>query len=148
MLESQKTHERLLNHIVLPRYQPQTRSPNFPAEELKLLERMVQSVESLSSFLPLNTLKMARSLAAVHLNLTPSTVTNEINNLQPGETFAMFVRMQNCAIIFHMLANAKANSEELVVVTFPGKLHPKEVYTNPSDLEVGFMNCGEMSNKS
>lgn len=129
--------ENLMNHIVLPRYLPQNRSPNFIAEELELLKRMVENVESLSDDVPINTLQMMRSLADVHLKPYPKTIKKNIGNLQPGGTFAMFVRSQNCALLIHMLPEeAPADSENIIVATFPGKLHPKEVYGNPSDLEV------------
>lgn len=128
--------ENLLNHIVLPRYLPQNRSPNFVTEELELLKRMVKNVESLSEFIPMNTLKMMQSLADVHLKPNPKTIKRNISNLQSGETFAMFVRSQNCALLIHMLSEASADSENIVVATFPGKLHPTQVYGNPSDLEV------------
>lgn len=129
--------ENLLNHIVLPRYLPQKRSPNFCAEELELLKRMVQTVESFPEEMPENTLQMMRSLADFHVQKPfPKTIKLNIRDLQPGGTFAMFVRSQNCALLIHMLPKAPANSENIVVCTFPGKLHPKEVYDNPSDLEV------------
>lgn len=129
--------ENLMNHIVLPRYLPQNRSPNFALEELELLKRMVATVESLSDEIPINTMQMMRSLADVHLKPYPKTIRKNIGELQPGGTFAMFVRSQNCALLIHMLPDeAPTDSENIIVATFPGKLHPKEVYGNPSDLEV------------
>lgn len=128
--------ENLLNHIVLPRYLPQNRSPEYITEELELLKRMVENVESLSEVIPINTLQMMRSLADVHLKPYPKTIKRNISNLQSGGTFAMFVRSQNCALLIYMMPEAPADSDNIVVATFPGKLHPKEVYGNPSDLEV------------
>lgn len=128
--------ENILHHIVLPRYLPQERSPNFATEELELLKRMVKNVENLSDVVPINTLQMMRSLEDFHQKPYPKTIKYNINKLQPGETFAMFVRAQNCALMIHMLPEAAADSENIVIATFPGKLHPKEVYANPSDLEV------------
>lgn len=128
--------ENILNHIILPRNFPQERSPNFVTEELELLKRMLKNVESLSEDIPMNTLQMMQTLADFHLKTCPKTIKRNINNLQPGETFAMFVRSQNCALMIHMLPEAPADSENIVVATFPGKVHPKEVYDNPSDLEV------------
>lgn len=137
MPEHQISHENLLNHIVLPRYIPQYRLPNFPLEELELLKRMAENVEKFADSIPANTLKMIRSLAKVHLELTPKAIMEEINKLQPGETFAMFVRLQNCAIIIHMPSKGSTDSDNNVIVaTFIGKVNPNEVYKNPSDLEV------------
>lgn len=127
--------ENLLNHIILPRYILQERLPDHESEELELLKRMAEEVEKLNDHIPANTLKMIRSLAKVHSNPTPNanTIKEEINGLQPGETFAMFVRRQNCAIIIHMPPN---DSNNVIVATFIGKVHPKEIYEHSSDLEV------------
>lgn len=133
-----------MNHIVLPRYLPQNRSPHFITEELELLKRMVETVESLSQEIPINTLQMMRSLADVHLKPSPKAIKRNITDLQPGGTFAMFIRSQNCALLIHMLPEeAPTDSENVVVATFPGKLQPKEVYGNPSDLEVWKFNLNQ-----
>lgn len=136
MSEIQAKHEALMDHIILPRFLPQSKSLDFHPQELELLMRMVHNVESLAKFIPANTLKMARSLATVHRNRTADIVAKEINNLKPGETFAMYIRRQNCAIMIHCQSNAQAYANDMIVATFPGRLHPNEVYTNPSDLEV------------
>lgn len=136
MSDHQILQENLFRHIILPRFLLPYRTPNFPLEELELLQRFAENVEQLADHVPPNTLKMIRSLAKVHLNLRPSAIKEEINGLQPGETFAMFVRFQNCAIIIHMLPNAPSDSNNIIVATFLGKVHPDEVYKNPSDLEV------------
>lgn len=135
----QITHEHLLNHIILPRYIPQIRSPAFLMEEWELLKQMTETVEEFAINIPANTLKMIRSLAKVHLNLTPNVIRDEINKLQPGETFAMFVRLQNSAIIIHMLPDVPSDLNNVIIATFPGNLHPTEVYNNQSDLEVEYI---------
>lgn len=59
-----------------------------------------------------------------------------------GDTFAMFIRHQNCAIMIHVPANELINTadepENVIVATFPGSLHPRDIYENEnsSDLEV------------
>lgn len=98
--------------------------------------RMVQNVESLTEFIPAKTLKMARSLATVHRTRMADIVSKEINDLKPGETFAMFIHRQNTAIMIHSRSNAEASKNDMIVATFPGRVHPNEVYSNPSDLEV------------
>lgn len=138
--------ENLLNHIVLPRYLPQKRSPNFANEELKLLKRMVNNIKDLLEYIPLNTLEMIQSLDEIHSKPHANTIRNKMIHLKPGQTFAMFIRSQNCVLMIHMLPNGPADSdsvpnvssdsENIIIATFPGKLHPKEVYSNPSDLEV------------
>lgn len=135
-LEHQILHENLFRHIILPRSVLPRRTPNFLTDELELLRRMAETVAQFGGYLPASTLKMMRSLAKVHSNLTANAIMEEINGLHPGETFAMFVRYQNCAIIIHMLANVPDDGNNIVVATFPSKVHPEEIYRNPSDLEV------------
>lgn len=51
----------------------------------------------------------------------------------------MFVRRQNCAIMIHMKsveANEANEFGNVIVATFPGNLHPSEVYKYDSDIEV------------
>lgn len=98
--------------------------------------RMVYNVKSLANFIPKNTVKMFDSLEIVHRNRTANVVAKEINDLQPGETFGMFVRLQNCAIMIHRQSDAKSDSNNMIVATFPGRMHPNVVYKNPSDVEV------------
>lgn len=98
--------------------------------------RMVHNVEYFSESVPANTLKLMRSLATVHRNRMAHIVAKEISGLKPGQTFGMFIRRQNCAIMIHSQSNGKAGSNDMIVATFPGRVHPNEVYKNPSDLEV------------
>lgn len=52
----------------------------------------------------------------------------------------MFVQRQNCALMIHM--PIKGNGIEtdenttVIVSTFPGNLHAKEIYDHQSDLQV------------
>lgn len=97
--------------------------------------RMMQNVENLAEFIPPSTMKMCRSLSEVHRNRTPVTVSRQIKDLKPGDTFSMFIRRQNCGIMIHMHSNSKTKSN-VTVATFPGKLRPVEVYDHASDVEV------------
>ncbi|XP_031621557.1 uncharacterized protein LOC116339677 [Contarinia nasturtii] len=134
----QTRHESLLNHVVLPRHLPQLRSSELHSQELELLMRMVQNVESLAESIPANTLKMICSLAEVHRTRTASTISNKINDLKPGETFAMFIRRQNCAIMIHLPFASAGGTNDAIVATFPGKINHNEIYENSSDLEFNY----------
>lgn len=126
-----------MNHVILPRFLPQCKSKFIHSEELELLTRMVNNVESLADCIPLNTMKLIRSMNEVHRNRTASTISYKINTLKPGETFAMFVRRQNCAIMIHaQSAGAGDSNNNIVVATFPGTINHKKVYESSSDLEV------------
>lgn len=56
-----------------------------------------------------------------------------------GDTFAMYVRRQNCAVMIHVPANEMVSVDEtknVIVSTFPGNLHPREIYRHIGDIEV------------
>lgn len=134
---SQTTYENLLNHVVLPRVLPEGYLKDHEQQELSLLSIMVQTVEKNCEWIPSATVRLCQCLKRAHMSRTPETVSNEISKLQPGETFAMFVRRQNTGLIIHMPNEQVPNAEKTVtVVTFPGNLHPKEIYNHTSDLEV------------
>lgn len=132
-----KIHENLLDHVLLPRYLSSEKLTHF--HEVTLLSYMIETLKDFSDSPP-NTLKMFESLARVHRQRSAEIISKEINELQPGNTFAMFVRRQNCCFMVHMpITNVqiKPNDETTVIVsTFPGSIHPREIYGNPSDLEV------------
>lgn len=129
-------HESLLNHIVLPRFLPQSASIEFHSHELELLMRMMQNVENFAEYISPSTIKMCRSLLEVHRTQTKKVIAQQIRDLTPGDTFAMFIRRQNCGIMIHI----PQSGSNAIVATFPGKLRPEEVYRrgHQSDLEVRF----------
>lgn len=138
MQNLQTTFENLLNHVVLPRVLPDGYLKDHEDHELLLLSTMVQTVETNSEWIPSATVRLFQRLKRIHtISRTPETIANEINLLQPGETFAMFVRRQNTGFMIHMPTEQVSNAEKSVIVlTFPGNLHPKEIYKHSSDLEV------------
>lgn len=60
--------------------------------------------------------------------------------LMTGDTFAMYIHRQQCTIMIYVPANDLINSteepEDAIVATFPGSLHPRDIYEHESDLEV------------
>lgn len=132
--------ENLLNHIVLPRVLPQEKSKDLEQEELALLSNVKNAVQDCQEWLPATTVQLFESFERVHKTCTPESIANEIKELKPGHTFAMFVRRQNCGFFIYMPEDG--NSEEssdmktVVVATFPGNFHPKEIYEHSSDLQV------------
>lgn len=128
----QQLREDLLKHVLLPRVLPQEKSANLHGDEMNLMSVMVDNVERMAEYLPKNTVGMFQRLRRIQQMRTGECIANEIKALQPGETFAMFVRRQNCAFMVHKTATGK----DVIVATFPGNLHPKEVYGHRSDIEV------------
>lgn len=101
------------------------------------MREMVANVIGLSGKIPDQTVKLFQSLRTIHDESIPSagTIRTEINALRPGYSFAMFVRRQNCMFIIHApTKNGVPN--DVIVATFPGNLHPNEVYQSDSDIEV------------
>lgn len=140
-IETPEIRENLLNHVILPRVLPQNKPPRFI--ELKLMTHMVENVEYLAEWLPLKTVEFFKRVKIVHLECSPDVVSKEINSLRPGDTFAIFVRRQNTTLMVYMLPNEDINdkeSQKVILATFPGNLHPCEIYKAESDLEVFLFN--------
>lgn len=136
----QEKHELLMNHIILPRYLPQSKPNDRHHEERELMSQMIENVNELSAWIPENTVNMFASLDRILRSCTPEMVAHEIRSLKPGHTFAMFVRRQNCALMIHMPKNDdNMQTDRVIVATFPGNLHPKYVYSGESDIEVRIM---------
>lgn len=133
-------HDSLMQHIILPRKLPQKKSPYLYATEFEIMNQMVKTVESLSSWIPPKTVEMFQRLQRVHSECTPETISNEINALQPGDTFAMFVRFQFCAFMIHVPKKEQVNDvQNVIVASIPGSLHPSEIYKHDSDIKVNFV---------
>lgn len=134
----------LLNHIILPHFLPQTDSPQFHQIELQLFDEMIKNVMDLSEHIPPKTIKLFKRMHKIHHKLTAKNISKEINALQPGDTFAMFVRRQNCTFMVYVPPDENdyyilhGKPENAIVATFPGRLHPNEVYKCDSDIEVTF----------
>lgn len=140
-VDSQEVQDTLLTHIILPRFLPQQK-PRF-YHELDLMSRIVDTVENLDEWIPSKTVELMQKLRRVHFECTPQVISEEINALRPGDTFAMFVRRQNCAFMIHKPSNGMVKVEDeiasnVIVATFPGNLHPGEIYKHDSDIEVNF----------
>lgn len=138
-----KLPESLLNHIVLPRFIPNDANDDLHLQEKTFLIQMLRAVHSLSEWLPTRTVKMFESFVNVHQQRTPEAVSEEINKLKPGNTFAMYVRCQNTVFMCHMPTNGSIDAEPnettpVIVTTFPGRIGVKNVYNHPLDMEVRF----------
>lgn len=139
--DSQEIRDNLLNHVILPRVLPQDKPPRFI--ESKLMMHVIETAVNSSNWLPQKTVEFCKRLKRVHLECTPQpdVVSAEINSLRSGDTFAMYVRRQNTVFMIYMLPNEddgnnKNPPQSVIVSTFPGNLHPSEIYTAESDIEV------------
>lgn len=132
----------LLNHVLLPRFLPQTKQNNLYDLELDLLSRMVELIETQDEWIPNSTVKMFTNVYRVQAECQPETIFNQINNIKPGGTFALFVRGQNCVFVIYMPSTddnkQPDDSTTVIVATFPGNLDPKDINKNIGDFEVSF----------
>lgn len=136
----------LLNHIILPHFLPQSNSPNFHQSELQLFDEMYKNVIHLIKYIPWRTVELFKSMHKIHhkpisTDILKENILMEINALQSGDTFATFVRRQNCTFIIYVPPNENivyGKPENAIVATFPGRLHPNEVYKCDGDIEVIF----------
>lgn len=126
----------LLHHVILPRVLPQEKSPHLYDVEFNLMIKMVQNVEDLAEFIPPKTVELFQRLHRVHTMCTKETISREINALQPGDTFAMFVRLQYSGFMIHVPLNENVNDVQNVIVSTIPNLHPDEIYNHETDYEV------------
>lgn len=132
-----ETQNILLNHVVLPRVLPQEKVRYV--HEQALIMQLVENVENVSEWLPDKTVKMMDRLKRVTREYTRTVVSEIINELESGDTFSTFVRRQNCTIIFYVPPteeNTTGEPQNMIVATFMGTLHPKEIFKHESDIEV------------
>lgn len=124
-------HEFILNHVILPRYLPPEK-PGY-VKQLKLMSSIIQTIID-TPILPRKTIDLFVQLKRLHIDTTAdnfsATLKNEIKTLLPGETFAMFVRRQNCTLLIHQKENS------VILATFRGDMKSSDVYGHDSDIEV------------
>lgn len=128
--DEQIEYEYLLHHVVLSRVLPERYPRNQESLELKLLSRIVKTLKNCSEWIPPVTVNFFQRLQRTHENRIPENVAKEINELRPGETFGMFIYMQNTALMIHMpQEQSNFNGIEAVnIATFPGNVNLKEIY--------------------
>lgn len=142
--DDQQRQEMVLNYAVLPRILPQEKPKELHRTELQMIAQMIGKVVDLSGILPSKTIESFKRLGRVHDLNVPNVeeVTEQINSLRSGDTFAMFVRRQNCTFTIYVPPYESIGDgipENMIVATFPGNLHPNEVYKYESDIEVNIL---------
>lgn len=88
--------------------------------------------------IPGKTVKLLDMLANFQNNCTPQTVSTAINELIPGDTFAICVRSQNFGLMIHVPQTEELNDgiQNVIVAEFPGNLNSKKIYNHSSGIEV------------
>lgn len=131
MISQLENHSILLNHVLLPRVLPQQKEGFY--DEQAIVIQFIENIKNVSEWLPVKTVEMMDRLKRVTLESTRTVVSNIIHELDLGDFFAMFIRGQNCTIMFYRPSNQPQN---IIAATFVGNLHPKEIYKHESDIEV------------
>lgn len=128
-------NEFILNHVILPRYLPPEK-PGY-VKQLKLMNSIIQTVLDTPT-MPGKTIDLFKQIRRLHVDTTgenfSTVLKNEIQSLLPGETFAMFVRRQNCTLLIHQ------QRDSAILATFRGDMRSSDVYSHDSDIEVNFEN--------
>lgn len=123
-----------LNHVILPRFLPAEKQGY--AKQLKLMNMMINTILRTDQ-LPQKTIDLFEQFQRLHIETTTENLSRElrqqISSLQSGETFAMFVRRQNCTLLVQKQRNS------VILATFRGDMKSCEVYRHDSDIEVIFI---------
>lgn len=146
----QVEYENLLYHVILPRVLPENYPNDHEQQEETLLSLLVDTVAKSSNSIPSATVRFFQSLKRTHhQGKTSESITKEINELKPGDIFAMFICRQNTAFMIHM-PKEQDNANQInsvTVATFTGNFHPREIYEHQNDLLVNDSNSNLLFHK-
>lgn len=130
----------LLNHIISPRYIANDVSDNLSTQEAALLTRMEEIICSEKSWVPLETEQLFRAFVRTYQsNGDVGEILNGLNSLEPGHTFAMYVREQKTVFMCHtppnnvtMNNNGVDEVNQVIVATFAVQcVNAKDIYAHP-----------------
>lgn len=122
----QATYEVLLHHVILPRVLSTVlEKNNIEEQELMLVADLTASIEQCAKYLPPSIIMFFRKFKQLHNNRDAKLVSQQINELQPGETFAMLLKKQHTVFMIHM---PKEKSGIANIATFPSRCDAKQVY--------------------
>lgn len=146
--------EHLVAHVVLPRGISNKILRDNHQQDLTLIARMTETIESSVDFIPHRILTTFRRFQKVHVNRSPIEMSNQIKHLEPGDTFGMLVRNQKrvlmihrpkCKVVLNDSDSSKTSvdqsqssdeSEMVTIASFPSAIDPKDIYSHSSDLQV------------
>lgn len=117
----------------MPRFLP-CEKPGY-VKQLKLMNKMLQSVFEVA-LIPNETMDFLKQFHRLHFTSEEhfqTVLKDQITTLDRDETFAMFVRRQNCTLMIH-----KQHDNSTILATFRGDMKSSDVYRYESDIEVRF----------
>lgn len=129
--------ELQLQHLLLPRFLPRMDYSSYNIGS-GIMNQMMGTVQNLAEHLPPKSVELLEKLQLHYsYNLTPQTILQKINGLRPGDSLAIFVEHQDCAIMFRIPPNEISNNvENVIVASFPGSLNPNELYEQYDGVKV------------
>lgn len=128
-------YEDLLHHVVLPRVLPNVlEKSKIEEHELMLVDKLTASIEQSAKYLPASTVKNFQNFNQLHKDRDPKLVSQQINELRPGKTFAMLLKKQHTVFMIHMPDDERGIVN---IGTFPSRCDAKQVYgAGLNDLQV------------
>lgn len=157
--------ERLVTHVVLPRDISKKILNDAEKQDHMLIDRMTKTIEESTFCIPDRIVTTFRRFKQVHSDCSAQNVSEQINGLEPGDTFAMLIRNVKCVFMIHRpCVDAKYEnidssdsesshtsdsaesrsqcadkSEMVTIASFPSAIDPKDIYSHSSDLQVIFI---------
>lgn len=98
-------YEHLLQNVVLPRVLTKKVLEDQDQQELLMVKMMTDAVRNSYEWIPDKTVEIFKRFELIQHDRTEETISEQINNLLPGETFAILLREQQTVFMIHMPAN-------------------------------------------
>lgn len=136
--------DTLLYHVVLPRVLPQKPSEKLREVELEMVQQMINAANECNDrhdiFIPAKTIALLRNVKTFHVKCKSADLLPKIQQLRPGDSFAVFIRSQQCLFMIHVPHDEPNIVQNVIVAAFPGvgSMDPNEIYLHNSDIEVIF----------
>ncbi|XP_031624364.1 uncharacterized protein LOC116341417 [Contarinia nasturtii] len=132
----------LLNHVILPRFLPQMRRFSTYQHGFELLSRMTEVISANEKYIPASIIQTFWNMYSNHIISIPLTVCDNINALKSNDTFAMYVKGQDCMFTVHMppieADQIPDESTPVIVATFQYNFHPSDINETFNDFEINY----------
>lgn len=130
-LMSMPVHKHMITHVVWPRQLP-SKDNEDSQHETALIALMADTLESFddADIIPVSTSRLFRGIFNIRSSSDAYTISSEINRLQDGEMFGVFVQQQKCGFSIFIPKSEKlaAQRKTAIVSTFPVWIPNEEIY--------------------
>lgn len=104
-------YENLLRNVVLSRVLTKNILDDKDEQELILVRMWANAIRNCHKWIPRKTIQIFDRFELTQDDRTAETVSEQINALQPGETFAILLREQRTVFMIRMPANNTCNEK-------------------------------------